>query len=270
MSIKSIKETAILVNLAKQLGQDVDSKDLDKVNNYVQIQTSVKQSLKSTALKDLAEAFQGIKIEKKPVVEYPVPPSLEDLETLLETTDDLDQTQEQQNTTEYDEPEEISEVEQPRSKSLAELAAESITTATQVEGFFSNPEPREVDPEFKAVTQKLKYLEQWISKISMHGPGGGAGSEARLDRETKLIDFPTYNITTKDFYLGVNYAGPVTITLPTAVKNGTMYIIKDESGNCATYPITVLGNVDNDPGGFILMQNNGGIQMIYRNGWRIV
>jgi len=31
-----------------------------------------------------------------------------------------------------------------------------------------------------------------------------------------------------------------------------------------------LGNVDNDPGGFILMQNNGGIQMIYRNGWRIV
>ena len=70
--------------------------------------------------------------------------------------------------------------------------------------------------------------------------------------------------------MGVNYAGPVTITLPIAVKNGTMYIIKDESGNCATYPITVLGNVDNDPGGFILMQNNGGIQMIYRNGWRIV
>ena len=49
-----------------------------------------------------------------------------------------------------------------------------------------------------------------------------------------------------------------------------MYIVKDESGNCANNPITVTGNVDNDPGGFILQQDNGGIQMIYRNGWRIV
>jgi hypothetical protein len=33
----------------------------------------------------------------------------------------------------------------------------------------------------------------------------------------------------------------------------------------------VLGNVDNDPGGFILAENNGGIQMIFNNGgWRII
>ena len=153
MSIKNIKETALLVNLAKQFGQDVDTKDLEKVNNFVQIQSNIKQSVKASALKDLAEAFQGIKVEKKPVIEYPLPPSLEDLETLLETTNDLDQTPKQQDTTEHVESEKISEVEQPRSKSLAELAAESITTATQLEGFFDKPEPREVDPEFKAVAQ---------------------------------------------------------------------------------------------------------------------
>jgi len=49
-----------------------------------------------------------------------------------------------------------------------------------------------------------------------------------------------------------------------------MVIIKDESGNCSNNPIVVSGFVDNDPGGFILAQDNGGIQMIYREGWRIV
>jgi hypothetical protein len=268
--MKNIKETAILVNLAKQFGQDVDTKDLEKVNNYVQIQTNIKESVKTNAIKDLAEAFSGLKIEKKKPIEYPKPPSLEDLQTIMETSDDVDTTQEQfveqQVTPEQDEPEKESD----RPKSLAELAAESISTATHLEGFFNNPEPAEINPEFKAVTQKLKYLEQWISKISMHGPGGGAGSVARLDHETKLINFPTYSITTKDFYLGVNYAGNVTITMPSIANNGRMYVIKDESGNCSSNPITVLGNVDNDPGGFILQQNNGGIQMIYRDGWRIV
>lgn len=70
--------------------------------------------------------------------------------------------------------------------------------------------------------------------------------------------------------MGVNYAGPVTITLPTTPNSGRMLIIKDESGNASTNPITVLGTVDNDTGGFIIQLDNGAIQMIYRNGWRIV
>jgi hypothetical protein len=121
-----------------------------------------------------------------------------------------------------------------------------------------------------AIRGKLKFLEQWISKISMAGPGGGAGSVAKLDHETKLITTNTYSISTKDYYIGINYAGPVTITLPTIVNDGKMYIIKDESGHCSTNNITVQGTVDNDAGGFILAQDNGGIQLIYRNGWRIV
>jgi hypothetical protein len=70
--------------------------------------------------------------------------------------------------------------------------------------------------------------------------------------------------------MGVNYAGPVTITLPITPSSGRMLIIKDESGNAETNPITVQGNVDNDAGGFIIQINNGGVQLIYRNGWRIV
>jgi dUTPase len=54
------------------------------------------------------------------------------------------------------------------------------------------------------------------------------------------------------------------------VVQGRIIIIKDESGQASTNPITVQGTIDNDAGGFILQMNNGAIQMIYRNGWRII
>lgn len=135
---------------------------------------------------------------------------------------------------------------------------------------FQQPIAPEISNEMKAVTDKLKFLEQWVAKISAAGPGGGAGDVINLDHQTKLVITPTYMVSRKDYYIGVNYAGTVTITLPVNVKNGRYVIIKDESGRCSKFPIIVQGNVDNDPGGFILRIDNGGIQMIYRDGWRIV
>lgn len=87
---------------------------------------------------------------------------------------------------------------------------------------------------------------------------------------TNLVETPTYTVDGDNYYIGVNYDGPVEITLPVSPNSGRMLIIKDESGNAETNPITVLGNVDNDPGGFIIQINNGAVQLIYRNGWRIV
>lgn len=87
---------------------------------------------------------------------------------------------------------------------------------------------------------------------------------------TTLVTTPTYTVNDEDYYVGVNYAGSTTITLPTTPSSGRMIIIKDESGDAETNPITVLGTVDNDTGGFIIQLNNGAIQMIYRNGWRII
>lgn len=87
---------------------------------------------------------------------------------------------------------------------------------------------------------------------------------------TNLVETPTYVVDGDNYYIGVNYDGPVEITLPLSPNSGRMLIIKDESGNAETNPITVLGNVDNDPGGFIIQINNGAVQLIYRNGWRIV
>jgi hypothetical protein len=168
---------------------------------------------------------------------------------------------------------------------------------------FQQPKPDLVDKNVEDIRNKIKFLEQAIGRIAAAGPGGGEVNLRWLDdvaRETiadgrwlkyddsikkfvfdeinpyevvyntTQVTTPTYTVDENDYYIGVNYAGPVTITLPTSANSGRMLIIKDEDGDAEINPITVLGNVDNDAGGFIIQINNGAIQMIYRNGWRIV
>ena len=168
---------------------------------------------------------------------------------------------------------------------------------------FQQPNPDVVSKNVEDIRNKIKFLEQAIGRIAAAGPGGGEVNLRWLDdvaRETIAdgrwlkyddsrkkfvfdeinpyevvyntteVTTPTYTVDENDFYIGVNYAGPVTITLPASANSGRMLIIKDEDGDAETNPITVLGNVDNDAGGFIIQINNGAIQMIYRNGWRIV
>jgi hypothetical protein len=104
-------------------------------------------------------------------------------------------------------------------------------------------------------------------KIVGSGQGGGGRGYA-----TRLVTTNYYTAVADDYYIGVNYAGPVTIYLPTALnaEDGDMLVIKDESGNCAVNNITLVGNVDNDSGGAILAINNGALHMIYRSGWRVM
>lgn len=168
---------------------------------------------------------------------------------------------------------------------------------------FQQPSPDKVDPTIKAIQDKMKFLEQAIGRIAAHGPGSGEVNLRWLDDvkrdtisdgrwlkyseadkkfvfddinpyevvyNTTVVTTPTYTVQDNDYYIGVNYAGPVTITLPITPDSGRMIIIKDEDGDAETNPITVVGTVDNDSGGFIIQINNGGVQLIYRNGWRIV
>ena len=103
---------------------------------------------------------------------------------------------------------------------------------------------------------------------------GGSGAPDYLDTpRTKYVATSSYSARRGDSYIGINYAGPVTITLPTypGFPEGYELRIKDESGECSGNPITVSGNVDNDPSGFVLKIDNGGITMVYHRGsWRIV
>lgn len=169
---------------------------------------------------------------------------------------------------------------------------------------FQQPQPDLVDKNVEDIRLKIKFLEQAIGRIAATGPGGGEvrleflddvdRPSAKLDGKylkydatlkkwvgdtietgdvvynTTLVETATYTVQDGDWYIGVNYAGTVTITLPTTATNGRVLVIKDESGNCSSNPINASGTVDNDAGGFSLQVDNGGIQMVYRAGWRII
>jgi hypothetical protein len=155
--------------------------------------------------------------------------------------------------------------------------------------------------EFQALRKTVLDLLQKVNTLSWGGGGTGAvrindqddfdqtsysegrylrwkNGMFRLDEintsavvyNTTLVTGPTYVVQDEDYYLGVNYAGPVTIIVPETSDSGRTIVIKDESGNCSTNNITVDGTIDNDPGGFILAIDNGAIQLLFRNGWRII
>lgn len=265
--MKSIKEKQLLVKWSRAMGETIDPALVDEVERYEQIQKDIVESVKSNAIKDLAEAKVEVKKVVKPVLEFPKPPTLEEvLENLKEENDELVQTQAQEipsgsgaGTADTDPP------------TLITKAIEHINKEVRIEEqSFQQPVVPVVDKNLEAITQKLKYVEQFIAKIAAHGPGGGAGDVINLDFPVKLVT-GDYTVTRKDYYIGVNAASIVNITLPSSIGfPGRKIVIKDESGRCSKFPIVVLGNVDNDPGGFILKINNGGIQMIYRDGWRII
>jgi len=88
---------------------------------------------------------------------------------------------------------------------------------------------------------------------------------------TTLVTSNTYVVQDNDYYIGVNCPEPVTIIIPSDPDSGREIVVKDESGNCETYNITVSGPVDNDANGFILAVNNGAVHMLFRGDyWRII
>lgn len=98
----------------------------------------------------------------------------------------------------------------------------------------------------------------------------------RLDEiNTQQVTYNTstaatnYTVANEDYYIGVT-AVPLTITLPSSTTSGRTIIIKDETGNCRSNNITISGTIDNDANGAILAINNGAVQLLFRNGWRII
>jgi hypothetical protein len=93
---------------------------------------------------------------------------------------------------------------------------------------------------------------------------------------TTLVTGSEYAAVDTDYYIGVSYAGPVLIQLPSEPDEGKTVIVKDASG-FASYEnrkITVIGasisdTIDNEASAIINV-NHGALQFIYKNGWRII
>jgi hypothetical protein len=98
--------------------------------------------------------------------------------------------------------------------------------------------------------------------------GGGNPSPVNVTQVTT----PTYTALATDYFLCVDVAAPVTITLPTGIL-GTVYIVKDCDGDANTNPITINGTGGQLVDGSSATINTpyGAIQLIF-NGteWSIV
>jgi len=249
-----LKELQSLLNLSKALNQEPDSALLEEIEDLSSRQEKLRKRIKESVAKDLAPIFEAPKYE------------LDDGPLTTEQVEKIEEVAKE----EIEEPITIVEELFQKKETVVDKVASSITRQVHQEATLVKPDPQ-MPAETAALEQKLKYLENWVSRIAATGPGGGAAQVYNLDMPTKLVTTSSYTIGRKDYYIGVNYAGLSYITLPTQnLSSGRDVIIKDESGRCEAFPITVIGNVDNDPDGFRLEINNGAIHLIYRDGWRIV
>lgn len=133
--------------------------------------------------------------------------------------------------------------------------------------------PKTLRNELDLMKKTLTDLHRFSRNASSVVAGGGAADITELDHRAILVT-TNYTANRKDYYIGVNSATPCTITLPSrAIKKGRLLVVKDESGNCSTNPITVVaedgGTIDNDTSA-IMGINNMTLQFIYRDGWRII
>lgn len=269
---KDIQTKAKLIELARAFGQEPDADLVAEVTAYMDFQNRIRQSVRASMDSDLALVLSTEAL-KKSDPEYPRPPSLDDLEQLLqEQPHELVQEPSQETIVTTDARPQADTPAQPSGtlaeQSLTDLVSASISAGLKKDSF-QQPEPA-ASTDLVSLQRKVKYLEQWLGKISLAGPGGGASDTSNFTSYTRLVQDSTYTVARKDYYIGVNVHAPVTITLPDTAEAGRNLVIKDESGNCKHFPITLLGNIDNDANGLILKINNGAIQLIYRDGWRII
>lgn len=114
---------------------------------------------------------------------------------------------------------------------------------------------------------------QWVQPTNT----GGSSTTSISILATAAVTGATYAALASDYYIGVSYAGQVTITLPTNPETGREIVVKDESGNAGNgvnRQITIVGataahKIDNQSSAIINL-DNAGLHFIYRNGWRII
>ena len=249
-----LKELQSLINLSKALNQEPDSALLEEFENLSSRQEKLKQRIKESVAKDLAPLFEAPKYE------------LDDEPLTTEQIEKIEEVAKE----EIEEPVVIVEELFQKKETVVDKVANSITRQVQQEATLVRPDPQ-MPADNAALEQKMKYLENWVSRIAATGPGGGAGDVVNLDYPVKTVTVSSYTVLRKDHYIGINVGTSTTIVLPTTgTKQGRNLIIKDESGRCSTNRITLSGTVDSDTSGAILAIDNGALHLIYNNGWRIV
>ena len=161
--------------------------------------------------------------------------------------------------------------------STVELAAEFIKNEGMAN--VTKPEVPAVDysKDIRAINDRFKHVESWLSRIASTGPGSGEVNMAFMEVPMAHVTSDTYLIRARDYYIGVNYAGAVTITLPANQKNGKVFIVKDELGEASKGTnryITVIpsgSDTIDSRDRAILAYDYGSLTFVHKNGnWSVV
>jgi hypothetical protein len=86
-----------------------------------------------------------------------------------------------------------------------------------------------------------------------------------------VVNASSFTVNNGHYYLGVNYAGAVTLTLPAGVTN-KIFIIKDESGAASTNTITVTahtGETIDGQSSQTIATNYSSITMVFGTEWHV-
>ena len=120
------------------------------------------------------------------------------------------------------------------------------------------------------------FLDRIQQQLSTMG-GGGETNLTYMDVPVTSVSTSSYTIKPQDYYIGVNYAGAVTITLPTSDREGKIFVVKDELGEASKGTnryITVLPTGSDLIDGrdrAIIAYDYGSLTFIWKgNSWRVI
>lgn len=109
---------------------------------------------------------------------------------------------------------------------------------------------------------------QWVQPTN--------NGSSNVIQSTTTVTGATYAATISDYYIGVSFAGTAGIVLPSTPETGRMMVVKDESGHAGDTNRFILisgasasDKIDGQSSATINI-NNGALDFIYRNGWRII
>lgn len=179
----------------------------------------------------------------------------------------------------FDQPEQVDNVVSPVSNQEHNLVERSLGVLGGDSSTKTQDPLTPLDQKFATLDDLQKHYKLFLERIQQQLStlgGGGETNLAFMDMPIKYVTSSSYTVTPRDYYIGVNYAGAVTIVLPTPKKNGKTFIVKDELGEASKGTnryITVLpsnGDLIDGQDRAILAFDFGSLTFVYRNGWRVV
>lgn len=137
-----------------------------------------------------------------------------------------------------------------------------------------------VNQKFATLEDLNKHYNLFLSRIQQQLSTLGGGGETNLtymDVPITSVITSSYSVKLQDYYIGVNYSGAVTITLPKADREGKIFVIKDELGEASKGTnryITILptgADLIDGRDRAILAYDYGSLTFIWKdNSWRVI